>query len=151
MLSVASDFLPDSAELGLKRLRLLLESGYGTHAAVNWVADTRVRLVDKAACGVGTLVLRHFHQHLRNIAGAEDFVDAGKFLGLMGGEVGREWTLLGASSPEEFAGSAGGGALPLAAQHLFPGLRNGRLHFFLQVFNPVSSIRIIPLNKYKTR
>lgn len=99
MLAVAINFHPDSVQLGLKSLRLLLECGDGSHAAVNWIADASVRFVHQAARSIGALILRHLHQHLRDITGTEDFMNASEFLGLLRREVGREGALLGASSP----------------------------------------------------
>lgn len=126
MLAVAGDFLPDGIELRLERLCLLLERGDGAHAAVDGIADARVGLVHQAAGGVGALILWHLHQHLGHIAGAEDFVHAREFLGLVRGEVGRERAFLRAPPSEQLARSTRRGTTPTttmplaaaAAQHL---------------------------------
>lgn len=46
-------------------------------------------------------------KHFADIAGAEDLVNDGELVGVVGGEVGGEDAVLGAAAAEELAGGAG--------------------------------------------
>lgn len=48
-----------------------------------------------------------YHEHLRDVTSAEDFVNGGELLGFMRGEVRGERAFLGASATKKLAGGAG--------------------------------------------
>lgn len=47
-----------------------------------------------------------YHEHFGDVASAKDFMDGGKFVGLVGGEVWRKGAFLSATPSQEFAGGA---------------------------------------------
>ena len=47
-----------------------------------------------------------YQKHFGDVAGAEDLVDGGEFVGLLRGEIGRERAFLGAASPEKLTSRA---------------------------------------------
>lgn len=101
--SVARQVRMRNGELGLQLRHLALEDGDGAHAAVDGILDTRVGLVSERIDGVLALVHRELVQQLGNIAGAEDLVDIGEFVGLVRGEVGREHTFRRAFAAQKLA------------------------------------------------
>ena len=50
-----------------------------------------------------TYVFVQYLEHLADIAGAEDLVDDGELVGVVGGEEGREDAVLGAPPPQQLA------------------------------------------------
>jgi hypothetical protein len=57
-----------------------------------------------------------YQEHLGDVAGAEDLVDGGEFVGLVRREVGGEGALLRAAAAEELARGAGGHGVEGAAE-----------------------------------
>jgi hypothetical protein len=89
---VAREVRVRDGELVLQLRHLPLQDRDGAHAPVDGVLDARVGLVGERIHGVLALVHRELVQQLGDIAGAEDLMDIGEFVGLVGGEVGREHT-----------------------------------------------------------
>lgn len=85
---------------------LVLEEGDDADAAVDGVAQPHVGLVGEGVDGVLALVGLELVEELGDVAGAEDLVDVGEFLGLVRREVRREHALRLALPPEELAGGA---------------------------------------------
>lgn len=97
-----------AAEVHLELAELVLEERDYSDAAVDGVTDAHVGLVGEGVNGVFALVGVEFVEEFGDVAGAEDFVDVGEFLGLVWGEVGGKNALWLAFAAEEFACCAGG-------------------------------------------
>jgi hypothetical protein len=80
---VSHNLPSNGVQLGLKRLRLLLQGRDRTHAPVYGVPDASFCFVYQAACCIGALAFRNLHQHLGYVTGTEDFMHARKLLGFV--------------------------------------------------------------------
>lgn len=98
-----------AAEIHLKLAELVLEERDDADAAVDGVAQPHVGFVSQRVDGVFALVRLQLVQKLRNVAGAEHFMNVGEFLRLIRREVRGEHALRQAFPPEELACGAGGG------------------------------------------
>ncbi|XP_024516853.1 serine, glycine, tyrosine and glutamine-rich protein-like [Selaginella moellendorffii] len=96
-------------ELGLETRHPLLEHGDDTDAAIDWIFHSHVRLVRQSVDAILAEADGELVEHLAHVGDAEDLVNVGEALGLVGREVWREQALGRAAPPEVSASCAGGG------------------------------------------
>lgn len=101
--SEANEVGVGGVKLFLEPLDLSLEEGDGSNATVDGVSDSGLSLIGEGVHGVLSLVRRELVEELGDVAGAEDLVDIGELLGLLGGEVRGEYAPRHAFPPQELA------------------------------------------------
>ncbi|CAH9060227.1 unnamed protein product [Cuscuta epithymum] len=98
---------PGEEEVGLELGHTALEGGDGANAAVDGVGEADLGLVDEGIDGVLALLLRDLVENFGDVASAEDLVDLGEFLRVVGAEVGGELAVGDALPLQQLAGGAG--------------------------------------------